>query len=96
LSKLFHLVLNENMKIMYRPRFWLMIVILVASVFCVVVFISNGEQNADQKTGLWGFVTTCSVLLFMVQIFSVIIAGDIVASEFSWGTIKLLLIRPAN
>jgi ABC-2 type transport system permease protein len=35
-------------------------------------------------------------LLQMVTIFVVIIAGDMVASEFTWGTIKLLLIRPVN
>ncbi len=32
----------------------------------------------------------------MVTLFTVIIAGDMVAGEFTWGTIKLLLIRPAN
>ena len=35
-------------------------------------------------------------LMIMVSIFTIIVAGGIVAGEFSTGTIKLLLIRPIN
>ncbi|MBP1995012.1 ABC-2 type transport system permease protein [Paenibacillus eucommiae] len=45
---------------------------------------------------MWGGVMTLSGLVQIITLFTVIIAGDMVASEFTWGTIKLLLIRPAS
>lgn len=45
---------------------------------------------------LWGSVLTASHLMILVTIFTVIAAADTVAGEFSGGTIKLLLIRPAS
>lgn len=44
----------------------------------------------------WGGVLTASNLIMLITIFTVIVAGEIVAGEFTWGTIKLLLIRPAS
>ncbi|MFD2613802.1 ABC transporter permease [Paenibacillus gansuensis] len=44
----------------------------------------------------WGGVKNASGLILLITIFTVIVAGDIVAGEFTWGTIKLLLIRPAS
>lgn len=44
---------------------------------------------------MWGPINLLvSNIIMIVTIFSVIIAGDIIASEFSTGTIKLLAIRP--
>ncbi|WP_235549983.1 ABC transporter permease [Paenibacillus sp. Soil766] len=45
---------------------------------------------------LWEGMLTASGLIIVVTLFTVIIAGDMVAGEFTWGTIKLLLIRPAS
>lgn len=45
---------------------------------------------------LWGGVQGAADLIQIVTLFTVIIAGDMVAGEFTWGTIKLLLIRPAT
>ncbi len=45
---------------------------------------------------LWGGTLSAAGLIIMVTLFTVIIAGDMVAGEFTWGTIKLLLIRPAS
>lgn len=45
---------------------------------------------------LWGMVLQMSQLIQIVTIFTVVIAADIVAGEFTAGTIKLLLIRPAS
>lgn len=45
---------------------------------------------------LWGGTLSAAGLIIMVTLFTVIIAGDMVAGEFKWGTIKLLLIRPAS
>ncbi|MCY9657534.1 ABC transporter permease [Paenibacillus chondroitinus] len=45
---------------------------------------------------LWGGAIRASGIILVVTLFTVIIAGDMVAGEFTWGTIKLLLIRPAS
>lgn len=45
---------------------------------------------------LWGGALRASGMIILVTLFTVIIAGDMVAGEFTWGTIKLLLIRPAS
>lgn len=45
---------------------------------------------------MWGGVQRASSLVMMVTLFTVIAAADAVAAEFTWGTIKLLLIRPAT
>jgi len=45
---------------------------------------------------LWGNVLTASNLIVFVTMFTVIVAADSVAGEFSSGTIKLLLIRPVS
>jgi len=48
------------------------------------------------QTTMWGGVQSASSLIPLATLFTVIIAGDMVAGEFTWGTIKLLLIRPAS
>ncbi|WML47417.1 ABC transporter permease [Neobacillus sp. PS3-34] len=50
--------------------------------------------SPEQKYSLWGFVTDASQLIQLAGLFTIIVSAGIVASEFSWGTIKLLLIRP--
>lgn len=47
-----------------------------------------------EEYSLWGFVNDVTPIIDFVGMFTIIIAAGIVASEFSWGTIKLLLIRP--
>ncbi|MDB5055238.1 MAG: family transporter protein [Bacilli bacterium] len=48
------------------------------------------------ELSLWGGVLTAANLIIVVTIFTVIIAAESVAGEFSSGTIKLLLIGPAS
>ncbi len=48
---------------------------------------------ANETTG-WTFINDSSALISFAGLFTIIIAAGIVASEFGWGTIKLLLIRP--
>ncbi|WP_066293044.1 ABC transporter permease [Bacillus sp. FJAT-29937] len=50
------------------------------------------SPNVDYS--VWGFVNDASQTIEFVGLFTIIIAAGIVASEFNWGTIKLLLIRP--
>lgn len=46
--------------------------------------------------GAWQFTIDNSGLLSVVSLLTIIIAAGIVANEFRWGTIKLLLIRPIS
>jgi ABC-2 type transport system permease protein len=45
---------------------------------------------------IWYGINGSANLAIVITIFTIIIAGDSLAGEFSTGTIKLLLIRPAN
>lgn len=46
--------------------------------------------------GAWQFVMENELLVPIVSLLTIIIAAGIVANEFRWGTIKLLLIRPIS
>ena len=56
------------------------------------------EHNIPTKEdySVWTFVKDTSQLIILAGLFIIIISAGIVASEFNWGTIKLLLIRPIN
>src|SRR5699024_12792695 len=74
-----------------RRRTWLVMTLLLLFIIGGA-FISKTEQTADHT---WLFISISSVGLYsVVALFGVIIASDIVASEFTWGTIKMLLVRP--
>lgn len=49
-----------------------------------------------EKYNVWSFVKDSSELILLAGLFSIVVSAGIVASEFNWGTIKLLLIRPIN
>lgn len=50
----------------------------------------------DATYNVWDFMTDAVSFISFVALFTIIIAAGIIANEFSWGTIKLLLIRPIN
>lgn len=55
------------------------------------------EKNIRSTDGtLWDGVNGSASMMIVITIFTIIIAGDSLAGEFSSGTIKLLLIRPAS
>ncbi|PAE40147.1 ABC transporter permease [Bacillus sp. 7884-1] len=55
------------------------------------------EQNIRSTDGtMWDGVNGSAGMMIVITIFTIIIAGDSLAGEFSSGTIKLLLIRPAS
>lgn len=54
------------------------------------------DLSPNEEYTLWSFVTDISPLIEFAGLFTITIAAGIVASEFGWGTIKLLLIRPIN
>jgi ABC-2 type transport system permease protein len=49
-----------------------------------------------KSTSLWGNALDAADIIVFITLFTVVVAAGAVASEFSWGTIKLLLIRPAS
>ncbi|MFC5530639.1 ABC transporter permease [Cohnella yongneupensis] len=88
------LVQNENMKIYRRARTWVMLgIILVLPVLLsmLLYFASNSDETI---TGFSAMQLDGFLLTFLITIFSVVLAAEAVAGEFTWGTIKLLLIRP--
>lgn len=55
--------------------------------------LTHNMAPSDQSSG-FSFIKDNTMFISFVGLFTIIIAAGIVASEFSWGTIKLLLIRP--
>ncbi|MEK3875525.1 MULTISPECIES: ABC transporter permease [unclassified Paenibacillus] len=88
------LIHNENIKIFRRLRTWIMLVLLalMSALFPALVHFTT---NGSDVVGLWdSFRTTVAIAFFLNTIFTALVAADSVAGEFTWGTIKLLLIRP--
>lgn len=54
------------------------------------------DLSPNVAYSMWDFVSGVSPLIDFAGMFTIIIAAGIVASEFNWGTIKLLLIRPVS
>lgn len=49
-----------------------------------------------EDKSIWGFTDGAASLISLISLFTIIIGAGMVASEFSEGTIKLLLIRPSR
>ncbi len=63
----------------------------------VAVYDYHLEHNIPPEEGtMWDAVNSSAELIILITILTVIVAGDSLAGEFSGGTIKLLLIRPAS
>lgn len=52
------------------------------------------DINPYERNNWWFTNEVPDEMLFVVTLFVVIIVSDIVASEFSWGSIKMLMVRP--
>ncbi|TDG00381.1 ABC transporter permease [Paenibacillus piri] len=94
MSSLYRHVQNEQMKIYSRTRTWVMLGILVLAIVMMALMMKYAMDVSLNHA--FPFLSLSTNLTWLVFIFSVIIAGDSVASEFTWGTIKLLLIRPVT
>ncbi|MCD9023684.1 ABC transporter permease [Cohnella silvisoli] len=92
MGNFWNLILNENMKIYRRVRTWIMLgfIVLLPPLISILVMIFSDGPSSN-----WNMMMMESYILFiLVTIFTVVIASETVAGEFTWGTIKLLLIRP--
>ncbi|MEF3302711.1 ABC transporter permease subunit [Paenibacillus sp. GYB003] len=94
MSSLLNLIRNENMKIYRRPRTWAMAALVLAAAIAFAVLLKSFAVGGGASA--MTYISNASSMTFLVFIFSVVIAADIVAGEFTWGTIKLLLIRPVG
>ncbi|MCY9515656.1 ABC transporter permease [Paenibacillus apiarius] len=55
------------------------------------------EHNVNPyEVTIWSVVNGASSLLVLITLLTVIVAADMLAAEYSWGTIKLLLVGPAS
>ncbi|WP_256759618.1 ABC transporter permease [Cohnella sp. WQ 127256] len=57
-------------------------------------YLANDINPHEQS--LWDYVNNSAMLILLITILTVIVAADMIAAEFSWGTIKLLLVGPAS
>lgn len=87
------LIQNENMKIYRRVRTWIMMgfIVFIPLLISILFYFTAGESKPSNWNVMYLEATILSVL---ITIFTVVKAADSVAGEFTWGTIKLLLIRP--
>jgi ABC-2 type transport system permease protein len=83
------------MKIYRRPRTWVMLALVVAIVVGLAILLTTviDEEVANNMLQFMNIVKNLTIIVF---IFAVVVSAEIVAGEFTWGTIKLLLIRPAT
>jgi ABC-2 type transport system permease protein len=56
----------------------------------------KNDMEPSNKDSVWTYIDSNLGLTSLITLFVVIIAGGMVASEFTWGTIKLLMIRPIS
>ncbi|MBM7621492.1 ABC-2 type transport system permease protein [Bacillus tianshenii] len=54
----------------------------------------QNDLEPTTENSVWTYVSDNLGLTSIITLFVVIIAGGTIASEFTWGTIKLLMIRP--
>lgn len=88
-----NLVYNELFKVYIRKATWVMYIILFAMI-AGFGLIEKTFGDFKNDYGAWEFTTENSGLLMIVGLFTIIVAAGMIAHEFRWGTIKLLLIRP--
>lgn len=96
LSNLLSLVQNENMKIYRRPRTWVMLALLLVITLAAAILLRTLGDDKEALPHMLQFMSISVNFTAIAFIFSVVVTAEIVAGEFTWGTIKLLLIRPAT
>ncbi len=87
------LIVSEQMKLWLRRNTQLMTGGLV---LLNLVLITQERLASPVRESFWSAVGGQSWLVFLVKIFTIIVAGGIIANEYNWGTLKLLLIRPVT
>lgn len=94
MNKMLALIRNENMKIYRRGRTWVIAGMVAGMLLMMAILMVR--VDAGSVDHMLDFAKIGVNMTSLATAFTVVIASDSVASEFSWGTIKLLLIRPAK
>lgn len=91
------LLLNEHVKLYRRVRTWIFYAIVAASMIVAgIVVYHNAAHDVNVRENAFAFLNGGAQAFDLAVIFSAVVAGDIVASEFAAGTIKFLLVRPVS
>jgi ABC-2 type transport system permease protein len=89
-----------------RPRGWVMLGVVAAIAALLTLVIGVSRAGEAQRVGDWGsvvsnssgltmpLVTLSALLLFLLPLAVAIFAGETVAGEASWGSLRYLLARP--
>lgn len=85
------LIANETRKISLRFSTWLYPIIIMMVILALATIFKSISPDIDNVQFM---LSISGIIMFLVALFSIVIASSVVASEFSFGTIKLLLIRP--
>ncbi|MDQ0417258.1 ABC-2 type transport system permease protein [Croceifilum oryzae] len=88
MNKVWRLIMNENIKLYRRLSTWIM---MGAGLLLFLVLTLSYEPWSEFSSG--DYPQLIVSFRFLIAIFAITVAGGIVASEYSEGTIKLLLIR---
>jgi len=94
MTSFIQLLKNENMKLFKRQKIWVFFGLIL--VMNIIVSLAFNFLFTGIVITFWDYIQVSSYLLMAVQLLSILIAGEIVSSEFEKGTIKLLFIRPVK
>ncbi len=96
----------ELSKQLRRPRNWVTLSVLAALAALLTLVIGVSRAGISERVGDWGSVVTSTsgltlplialsaTLLFLLPLAVAIFAGEPVAGEASWGSLRYLLARP--
>lgn len=90
MTNFIQLIWNEMLKIVLRISNWVMLILLLVLSPSLLLLFKLGDYPSP---ALMAFQDSFA-MFFLVVLFMLIVASESVASEFTSGTIKLLLIRP--
>jgi ABC-2 type transport system permease protein len=98
----------ELSKQLRRPRSWVTLAALAALSGVLTLVIGVSQARTSERVGDWGSVVTntsgltlplialSATLLFLLPLAVAIFAGEPVAGEASWGSLRYLLARPVR
>jgi len=102
------LITVELMKQVRRPRAWVVFGVLAVVAAVVTLIIGLTSAGTPERIGNWGSVVPNSsgftmgliglnaLLLFLIPLAVAIFAGESVAGEAGWGSLRYLLARPVS
>jgi ABC-2 type transport system permease protein len=101
-----HVIAIELIKQVRRPRAWVTLLVVAAIPTLLTLVIGTTRPTIAERIGDFGSVVTntsgltmppialSTMLLFMLPLAVAVFAGECVAGEASWGSLRYLLSRP--